>query len=661
MAQFKPFSQRVHTLIEQMSKGELYTVDVSGDKMWESYLAAFPEGTDPMFRERTEHDCSCCRNFIRNFANVVSIKDNKVTSIWDIKTDGLDHPYDVVSKKLSEIVHNAKIDGIYRTEQRKYGQESSNEVLENGTVRKWNHFYVDIANQHFNKEAATEKGKARSDFDVSLRSLEDIAVENVDITLELIKDNNLYRGEESKSALTNFKKVKQTFDKTKEEFKHNYVWSLIGSPSTRYHARIRNTAIGTMLLDIDEKGLEDAVKAFESMMAPTNYRRPKALVTKAMLEKAAKDVEQMGFSESLARRLAVMSDIDVNDVLWAGAEMQNAKISNAFTDLIEAADSKFDKNNVTQIDIDAFLKGVASKAGKLEVLMTSSLKNNLVTVTAPVNADSKGMFKWNNKFGWSYVGNITDSITERVSKAGGDINAKLRFSLAWDNSDDLDLHSITPHGHVYYGTKMGILDVDANAFTVVDNPVENQAFRDPINGSYEIRVNNFRMRNSSNQGYTLLVADPSGIREFSSTISPANQTSDTFKFTVKDGVATLVSAPKHVTHTGKVEETWNISTEKFINVRTVMNSPNHWGDNAEGHKHWFFVLSDCKIEEPMRGYYNEFLVDELREHRKTFELVASKTMCDVSDEQLSGVGFVKAREQSVFVRVDGKKVFKVTF
>jgi hypothetical protein len=63
----------------------------------------------------------------------------------------------------------------------------------------------------------------------------------------------------------------------------------------------------------------------------------------------------------------------------------------------------------------------------------------------------------------------------------------------------------------------------------------------------------------------------------------------------------------------------------------------------------------------MRGYYNEFLVDELREHRKTFELVASKTMCDVSDEQLSGVGFVKAREQSVFVRVDGKKVFKVTF
>lgn len=31
-----------------------------------------PAGTNPIFRERTEHDCSCCRNFVKNLGNVVA-------------------------------------------------------------------------------------------------------------------------------------------------------------------------------------------------------------------------------------------------------------------------------------------------------------------------------------------------------------------------------------------------------------------------------------------------------------------------------------------------------------------------------------------------------------------------------------------------------------
>ena len=66
MTDFEVFSSKVHAQFTEMSKDELYTVDISGDTLYELYLSAFPEGTNPIYKERTEHDCSCCKNFIRN-------------------------------------------------------------------------------------------------------------------------------------------------------------------------------------------------------------------------------------------------------------------------------------------------------------------------------------------------------------------------------------------------------------------------------------------------------------------------------------------------------------------------------------------------------------------------------------------------------------------
>lgn len=83
MSNFKPFSQAVHQQFTSMSKHEIFVADVSGDDLFAAYLAAFPEGTNPVFRERTEHDCSCCKNFIRNIGNVVAIVDGKVVTVWD--------------------------------------------------------------------------------------------------------------------------------------------------------------------------------------------------------------------------------------------------------------------------------------------------------------------------------------------------------------------------------------------------------------------------------------------------------------------------------------------------------------------------------------------------------------------------------------------------
>lgn len=54
--EFVLFADALHRHVVDMVKGEthLFRTDVSKDEMWEHYLNSFPEGSNPVFRERRE-------------------------------------------------------------------------------------------------------------------------------------------------------------------------------------------------------------------------------------------------------------------------------------------------------------------------------------------------------------------------------------------------------------------------------------------------------------------------------------------------------------------------------------------------------------------------------------------------------------------------------
>lgn len=672
MSDFIKIKNSVAKQFKRMSEHQLFRVDVSKDKLWETYLSSFPEGSNPIYKERTHHDCNCCKQFIRAVGDVVAIIDGKMESIWDGIVD--DPAYNTVSQAMSALVLSKPIINKFYHFEKQAGTDNTKQMLD-GSVIQWNHFFVNIPAKYVlpNADIASKLGEIRSSYDVMKRSLDEIDTESINTVLELISQNSLYRGEEHKFVVTEFKKLKTNYSKLKDADKPMFVWNAIDATQQSI-VRIRNTVIGTLLTDIaDGVDLEDAVKMFESKVAPTNYKRPSALITEGMIKKAKEKINELGLTSALARRYSVMTDIKVNNILFANRESKNIMSGDVFDELIEKK-SKTVKSmdTIEEISIEKFISDVLPNITSIEALFENKHSGNLVSLVSPEDPTAGNLFKWNNNFSWSYNGEVTDSIKERVKAAGGSIEGDLCCRLAWDYSDDLDFHMYEPDGNrIYFGNRRetsrcgGMLDVDANgADGVKEFPVENIFYKNKSKmkeGEYKLVVNNYYRRSGGTgfqieieaDGVTHSINYEKVVRQGENVNVAKIHYSKTNGFTIKTDLPT--------TQTSK--NMWNLPTQSFHNVNLMMLSPNHWDGENVGNKHYFFILDKCNNPESTRGFYNEFLKSELDVHRKVFEVVGSKMKTPESDEQLSGLGFSSTQKNSLVVKVKGSftRSLKINF
>lgn len=653
---FSTFAQQINTRLNTLAEQELF-VTLPGDDLWATYLAAFPEGTNRLYRERTEHDCSCCKNFIRQYGNVVAIVNGTITSMWDV--EDAPYPYDVVAKAMHEAVINHPITNLFRTKETKYGAKHSFEKLEDGGIKKWNHFWGEIKPKHYNTTPDQVRGDYRTRVQTLKRGLEELKPEALDTVLELIDAKALYRGEEHKRAILEFKDAQRA--NTGELF----LWANAKHPN----AHFRNSVIGTLIQDLSEgKDLEYAVKSFETKVAPANYKRPTALITQGMVDQAVKTMAELGLEPALSRRLARLTDVNINDVLWASNKAKS-KMAGGVADMLASAVKTKAPSKATDVTIDAFLADVLPKTRDMAVFVKNKHRSNLMVLTAPVEPDAPRLFKWDNGFAWSYSGNVADSIKERVKNAGGKIEGDLCCRLAWDYKDDLDFHMLEPNGgHIYFINRRrlsacgGELDLDANgADGFKAEPAENIVYGDQRRmkeGVYELLVHNYSRR-SDEAGFKVEIEFGGQTYEIEyDKVVPqdAKVSVAKLRYSKAKGIELIESLPSHAS----TQQMWGIHTESFVDVSTIMLSPNHWGDSATGNKHYFFVLDGCHTDEDMRGIYNEFLRGDLDQHRRVFEVLGSKTKCPQDPDGMSGLGFSSTRSDEVIVRCDGR-LFNVKF
>jgi hypothetical protein len=671
---FKPFAAAVAAQFALMSQHELFVTKASPDAVYALYLAAFPEGSNPIFRERTEHDCSCCRNFIRNIGNVVAVINGQLVSVWDVL--GLVMPYNMVADALSMFVKSQPIDTIYRTNEPGYGAETSKELLTDLTgkgadgVRTWHHFYGHIAAKHRTNDVGSVRGEFTSAAGVFERGLKELTGDHLATVLQLIDDKQLYRGEEHRAAVLGFSKLSSEYRALLTEADRNqFVMVNALTPFSRF----RNTVIGSLLVDLADGVPEDrAIKSFEQKVAPTNYKRPTALITEGMKKAALETIQNLGLENALQRRLACIGDITMNNVLWAD-NAAKPMMKDGIAGVLDTINTNIAKE-VAAVDISIadFLTNVLPKAKSIDMLVKNRHMTNFMAITGGMddggnNAPTNQLFKWPNNFAWTYTGNISDSIKERVKAAGGATDAVLRVSLAWFNKDDLDLHAIEPQGYeisfMTRGSKSpthkGMLDVDMNAGNITPDPVENITWDRPGDGVYQINVHQYNQREKSDGGFTLEVENNGQVHQYSSQQSPTNRsTIRALKLTIVNQIVTNIEVERTITGGSFSQEKWGITTETPVRVNTIMHSPNHWDGHAIGNKHYMFILDGCKTDEPLRGILNEYLNSELEIHRKVFEVLGDKTKCQPTEQQLAGLGFSSTKGDSVQVMVTGDKLRK---
>lgn len=656
MSNFPVFAKAIKERFDLLSKEELYTVQVGRDELFELYLASFPEGTNPIFRVRTEHDGSYDRAFIRNAGHIVTLKGGKIDTLWNVKS--LPAPYDAVAKALHELVLSRAVVSIFRTDERGIGHAPNVEIIE-GTTHRFTHFHVAIANRHFSRTPAAEAGSISTSIGVFRRGMEELRISSVDEVLDLIGANAIYRGAEFEQAVKGFQKLIKDYPRLGSQAdKDLFLWANIKNPS----ALLRNTVIGTLIQDLSELvQIEVAVAKFENKMSGTNYKRTSALITPKMIEQAVERLNELGLESAVKRRFAKIDDVAITNVLWANNDAKGRMkdgIAGLLMDAVKPA--KVDIKGAQPISGEEFFENVLPNARSIDLMVENKHASNFMSVTAPVDPDAGSLFKWGNNFAWSYDGDVADSVLkERVKKAGGNVTADFRISLGWFNYDDLDIHVHWPGGsEIYYGNKQGLQDVDMNVSPSTRTPAENVSFngRNVVDGIYKVIVHNFTKREGVDVGFELEVESLGAIYKFQhpKAVSPRNAV-QALLITVKGGVVTAIATGEGVSGGSFSSDKWGIKTETLVPVETLMASPNHWDGQSAGNKHWFFILKDCVNPEPARGIYNEFLKSEFEPHRKVFEVLGAKTKCEPSAEQLSGVGFSSTRKDKVVAVVRDEK------
>lgn len=676
MLNFIVLKRAVQEQFGMMAMHNLFKTDVSKDDLWDTYLNSFPEGSNPVFRERTGHDCQCCKQFIRACGDVVSILGGKKVSIWDINVGG---HYQVVANALSVLVKSKDVSNVFLNAESQLGTDKNRELTEAGDiVNTWEHFYYKLPSKFVKRgsDIGSFLSEKHSSRDVFKRGLEEITTSSINIVLELIEQNSLYRGQEHTEAVAKFAVELVKYRKLKTDTERD-LFSWDRSASIGGLSRLRNSVIGTLLVDLSNGvGLDIAVKSFETKVAPANYKRSSALITRGMIEQAQKKVAELGIAGSLPRRFAVSGDISVNNILFVdrgtASSLCGGVVDNVFSQMNKETTTKIGKlDKIEEIGISEFVDRVLPKATSLEVLFENSQESNLMSLIAPINIDSKQIFKWNNNFSWSYNGEVADSIRERVKRAGGNVSGILRCSLSWLNYDDLDIHIIEPDGnHIGYQKKIGHissgkLDVDMNASSsnLTRNSVENitwDSTQKMQEGIYTLYINQFCQRETFDFGFVAEVEHGGNLYTFYyPKVVKNNITVAEFEFSKKHGVKFVNSIPS----TKSTKEVWGVSTNHFHKVKMLMNSPNHWDGNQAGNKHWFFILEDCNNPKKARGFYNEFLDNTLTAHRKVFEVMASKMKTEPSNEQLSGLGFSSTQRSHLICKVSGSftRTLKISF
>lgn len=714
--QFKEFSKQANTQFGQMCKtGKLFRSKINGHQLWDVYINSFKPEHNPVFRdpESSSHNCNTDKSFIRRYGNVVAIDANyNIVTMFDLVLPK-DSEYYLPAKAMAEILKSTPLEDVFfetfdelnslpyeKTDRKQevfrlgfeqnhkiYTEEEAAKfgVVTAGKTYQFSHFYADLPRLFVDtsgKSQATIIGEYRTSKDVFQRAMQDIPADTFELVKDLINQGSLLDGQTHLYKVEQFLPLKKEYDL--QEQKDNWCW--VNSYQLPF-AKFRNELIGTLCVELAEGvELNAACQTWNKRVDPANYMKAKAPITKNQIEEAKKFVDENGYTESFDRRFAKMADININEILHTNAgdgKIKTASVFDAVKPTTSTRHKRSQFDNIEEVSIDKFMAEILPSVTGIEAFFENRMDGNLVTLTTAAIKASKPIFKWDNNFSWTYNGNLAgkSQIKDAVKEKGGKVDGVLRFSIMWaegnDDNSDLDAWAKEPdsnligystsyrkdYGGISARTRMtGQLDVDITNPSVYGykNVVENIAWTDKSkmkDGIYKLWVNQYAARNSKGFKAEIEFDGETYSYEYN---RPVDGNVQIAEVTLKDGKFTIVH---QLPETNSSKEVWGLETGRFQKVNLVCLSPNHWGENNVGNKHYFFMLDGCHSTTSIRSFHIENLTSDLLLHRKVMEVLGVTNMLDHDKRQLAGLGFNATVPDELVVKLSGsfKRTIKIKF
>ena len=708
------FTKKVQEQFVRMEQsGKLFRVELTGQQVWDLYLSSFSKENNPTFRDpnSTSHNCNHCSNFIRRYGNIVSIDENyNIMSMFDVDADD---EYKDTAVALSKAIRASKITEVFfetfkelnslpyescdktsnafllgvASNVKRYTKEEAEKfgVVKPNEVRTFNHLHLFLYKGFVDMSGNSVESimsNYRDAKNVFQRAMETISLDTLYLVKDLINQGSLLDGTTHLYKIEQVIPLKREYDKLPANQRDNWCWR---TSFNLPYAKFRNELIGVLCTELSEgEELNKACQSWNKRVDPANYMKATAPITKKQIEEAKLFVEGNGYTESFDRRFATIDDIKVSEILHSNVGNGEIKSVSIF-DGVKSTSTRHKRNEfegVEEVPIDKFMKDILPSCSSIEAFFTNNHTGNLVSLTTARKDDSKPIFKWSNNYSWTFNGNLAgkSQIKEAVKIAGGNVEGVLNFRLAWndaglgDNSD-LDAWASEPDGtSIGFRTgyrkdggnrrtsMSGQLDVD-NTYPGGKLAVENITWTD-LNkmkqGIYKVWVNQFSARGS--RGFKVEIEFDGETYSYSYD-QPVFGNVLVAEVTLKNGEFTIKHLLPVTDGLGVKKEVYGIETNQFHKVNLVCLSPNHWGNNNVGNKHYFFMLDGCKSPVSIRGFHNENLLPQLAEHRKVLEVLGAINMIESTSKQLSGLGFNATVRDELIVKLQGthKRMIKIKF
>lgn len=707
--------KKLNELLQQQlylmcATGKLFRSEITGEKLWSLYLSSFSKEHDPKFRDpkSSVHNCNQCNNFIRRYGNIVAINEaGRLMTLFDIICD---EEYQASMDNMSIVIASSNIEEVFfetvtelnslpyeknikkTQDEFRLGVELNYKVYTEaeaweyaGTVNPgqtftFHHISLKLPSAFVDKTGNSVESimaNYRSAKEVFKRGMDDITLSTLDLVIELINQGSLLDGTTHLEKIVLFKKLKVEYDTIDISIKDAWCWKT----SYNLHiAKFRNELIGKLCTELSEgENLNKACNSWNKRVDPANYMKAASPITESQKKNAQAFVEENGYVESFNRRFAVIEDIKAEEIKHLNGGDGSIKSVSMF-DNIKTKPSIHKRNKfegVEEVSIEKFMETILPTCTSVEAYLENKHDMNMVTLTTSVDQNCKSLFKWTNPYSWTFNGNLAgkSQIKQAVKSQGGKTDGVLRFSIMWsegnsnDNSD-LDAHCNESNGsHIYFSNRRSHV-TDGNLDIDITNPkhhkelgnevVENITYPSldkMVDGVYDFCVNQYYSNQSG--GFRAEIEFNGELHEYTYT-APVVSNVIVASVELRNGVFTI----KHVLpSTSSSKTVYGLDTKQFHKVNLMCLSPNHWGDNNVGNKHYFFMLEGCKTDLPLRSFHNENLNAELSEHRKVLDVLGSTCMIEPTDNQLSGLGFNSTVRDSVILKLGGtfKRTIKVNF